>query len=60
MGAAIWAVHTALAQQAYGLQLPVMIVVGGGVYIAAALVLCRATARELLSLTRRALSRRQT
>ena len=57
MGGAIWLVHTALANQAYGLQLPAMIVVGGAVYVAAALVLCRATARELLSLTKRALKR---
>jgi len=57
MGGAIWLVHKLLGAQAYGLQLPVMIVVGGVVYVAAALVLCRATARELLSLTRRALKK---
>ncbi len=55
MGGAIWLVHRALLAQPYAVQLPAMIVVGGSVYVAAALVLCRATARELLALTRRAL-----
>lgn len=40
-----------------GIQLPLEIVAGGVAYVAAALVLCRATVRDLLDLARRARKR---
>lgn len=57
MGGAIWAVHQVLSSQPYVVQLLVEIVVGGAVYVAAALVLCRSTARELVGLVKRALKK---
>lgn len=60
MAAAVWAMHEALAFVGLGhpaIQLVAMIVVGAAAYVAAALVICRATARDLLGLMRKALRR---
>jgi O-antigen/teichoic acid export membrane protein len=60
MAAAVWLTHRGL--QLTGLSHPaiyvvVEIVVGAGVYIGAALVLCRETSKDLLQLVRKALKR---
>jgi lipopolysaccharide exporter len=60
MGVAVWIVRAALAASGFGhpvVQLVAMIAVGAAAYAGAALVLCRATARDLLSLLRRAVRR---
>jgi len=60
MAAAVWAVHRLLELAGVthpALQLPTMIVIGGAVYVAAALALCRDTARDLLELGKKALRR---
>lgn len=60
MAVAVWGVHKALAWAGLdyaAVQLVVMIVVGGVVYVGAALVLCRETARDLIGLTKQALRR---
>jgi len=60
MAAVVWGVRAALI--ATGLDHPAvlliaMIAAGGGAYVAAALVLCRATARDLVGLVKQALRR---
>jgi hypothetical protein len=60
MSAAAWGVHDMLIR--IGLDQPAvlliaMIVIGACVYVAAALVLCRGTARDLLDLLKKALRR---
>jgi lipopolysaccharide exporter len=58
MTAAVWAVHAVVASVAPpAVALIAMIAVGAAAYVAAALVICRATARDLLSLVRRAMQR---
>jgi PST family polysaccharide transporter len=60
MSAAVWAVHDLLARIGIdyaAVQLIAMIVVGAAVYVAAALVLCRDTAQDLLSLLKQAMRR---
>lgn len=58
MAAAVWVAHALIAPVAPpAVVLIAMIAVGGGAYVAAALVICRETARDLLSLVRRALHR---
>jgi hypothetical protein len=60
MAVAVWAAHQLLAVTHLdhpAVQLPVMVIVGALSYIAAALVLCRETARDLLGLARKALRR---
>jgi len=60
MGAAVWAAHELLLGigiDAPAVHLVVMIAVGAASYVAAALVLCRATARDLIALARRSLGR---
>ncbi len=58
MGVAIFGVKQLDGELYPILQLALEIVVGAVAYIAAALVLCRATAKDLLGLLRRALKRR--
>ena len=58
MGAAIFGVKQVDGALYPILQLLLEIVVGAIAYIAAALVLCRATAKDLLGLLRQALRRR--
>lgn len=60
MAAVVWAVHAAL--RALGVEHPAvllaaMIAVGAAVYVGAALVICRDTVRDLLSLVKRAVRR---
>jgi hypothetical protein len=60
MAAAVWAVHRGLVHVGVvhpAAQLVIMIVIGAAVYVGAAFVLCRATARDLIGLTRQALRR---
>jgi len=60
MAAAVWGVHYLLGVAHLdhpAIQLTVMVVVGAISYIAAALVLCRETARDLLGLARKAMHR---
>jgi PST family polysaccharide transporter len=60
MAAAVWAVHGALIAADLGhpaLLFAAMSVTGALVYVGAALVLCRATARDLLDLMKKALRR---
>jgi len=55
MGAAVWAVHRGLLAAGIdhlAVQLIAMIASGAAAYLAAALVVCRATARDLLGLVR--------
>ena len=62
MAAAVWSVHVGLGAAGFDhpvVQLIAMIVVGAAVYVGAALVVCRATARDLLTLVAQAM-RRQT
>ena len=60
MAAAVWAVHAGLRAAGFDhplVQLIAMIVVGAAVYVGAALVVCRATARDLLTLVKQAMRR---
>ena len=58
MAAAAWGVHALVAPVAPpAVVLIAMIAVGAAAYVAAALVICRATARDLLSLVRHAVRR---
>jgi lipopolysaccharide exporter len=60
MAAAVWGVHAGLRAAGLGhpaVQLVAMIAVGAAVYAGAALVVCRATARDLLSLVAQAMRR---
>ncbi len=60
MAAAVWAAHRLLVVANLdhaAIQLVVMIVVGALTYLAAALVLCRETARDLIDLGKKALRR---
>src|SRR5262249_36493069 len=60
MAAAVWAVHAGLLAMGWdhpGLLLGVMSAAGAIAYVAAALVLCRESARDLLSLLKKALKR---
>jgi lipopolysaccharide exporter len=60
MAAAVWAAHQLLVITHLdhpAIQLTVMVLVGALSYIAAALVLCRETARDLLGLAKKALRR---
>jgi hypothetical protein len=57
MGAAVWTVDHALGEAPPALELPVMIVTGAVAYVGAALVICRAAARNLLQLVNQALRR---
>jgi PST family polysaccharide transporter len=58
MAAVVWAVHAVAAPVVPpALLLIAMIAAGAAAYVAAALVICRATARDLLSLVRRAVRR---
>ncbi len=57
MGAAVWTVDHALGEAPPALELPVMIVTGAVAYVGAALVICRAAARDLLQLVKQALRR---
>jgi hypothetical protein len=60
MAAAVWAAHAGLRAAGLGhpaVQLVAMILVGAVVYVGAALVVCRATARDLLSLVNQAMRR---
>jgi PST family polysaccharide transporter len=58
MAAAVWAVHAMAAAVAPpAVLLIAMIAVGAVAYVGAALVICRATARDLLSLVKRAVRR---
>jgi PST family polysaccharide transporter len=60
MAAGVWAVHHALAVAGFNqpaVQLVAMIAVGAALYVAAALVVCRDTARDLLGLVNQALRR---
>jgi PST family polysaccharide transporter len=57
MAAAVWAAHRLLTFAGVShpaVLLPVMIAVGGGVYVAAALAICRETSRDLIELARKA------
>jgi hypothetical protein len=63
MAAVVWAVHGAMAAAGFehpALRLIAMIVAGAAAYLVAALVLCRATARDLLSLVKQAMRRSAT
>jgi hypothetical protein len=60
MAAVVWGVHEVLVRVGLGhpaVLLVAMIVTGAVSYAGAALVLCRATARDLLALLRKALRR---
>jgi hypothetical protein len=58
MAAAVWVAHALIAPVAPpAVVLIAMIAAGAIAYVAAALVICRETARDLLSLVRRALRR---
>jgi PST family polysaccharide transporter len=58
MAAVVWAAHALIAPVAPpAVVLIALIAVGAAAYVAAALVICRATARDLLSLVRRGLRR---
>jgi PST family polysaccharide transporter len=60
MAAVVWAVHGAMAAAGFerpALRLIAMIATGAAAYVVAALVLCRATARDLLSLVKQAMRR---
>lgn len=58
MAAAVWTLHTLAAELVPpAVLLIAMIVVGAIAYVGAALMICRATARDLLSLVRRAVRR---
>lgn len=61
MGGAVWSTHAGLRAAGVshpGVLLPAMIVVGGVAYVGAALIVCRETARDLLSLVKQTLRRR--
>jgi hypothetical protein len=60
MGVACWVIHEGLVRVglAHPAILLVAMIVGGGIaYVAAALVICRETARDLLSLVKKAIKK---
>jgi lipopolysaccharide exporter len=57
MAAAVWGLHHAIAGVHPLIELIAEMVVGGVVYVAAALVICRATARDLIGLLKQATKR---
>jgi lipopolysaccharide exporter len=61
MAAAVWVVHVGLVHTGLdhpAIQLIAKVLVGAAVYVAAALVICRDTARDLVVLAKQALRRR--
>jgi PST family polysaccharide transporter len=57
MGAVCWIVDRALGDAHPAIELPAMIVSGALAYVAAALIICREAARDLLQLVKQALRR---